>query len=139
MKDEKMTVINHDQLTQLVNAADVCCWESPNAIHDQGKVDAIKASMDADPDRYIWDGPPLIADVDCQRLLTGSHRQAALQALHEQTGVDGWGIPVIDIADLTDEDTCRSRVQSGEDYFAVVCDLMQSRDDLEQLGWDIEA
>lgn len=86
-------------------AESIIHWATIHPVLNQAHVEAVADSMDSNPDHWVWDGPPLVADIDAGQLYSGVHRQAALRLLHERDGIDGWDIPVVDIWDLIDHAT----------------------------------
>ena len=119
-------------------AAAVISWEPPHDITDPDRVQAIFDSMDSDPDEAVWQGPPLVADTACDRLLTGTHRQAAIHRMVTEYGLHTWAIPVVDIYDLVDPDEVDARCEAGETWDNVVMDLMAHHPRAAEVGWDRE-
>lgn len=117
----------------------VACWEAPHAVTDPDKVDDIAASMDSNPDEWVWDGPPLVADVEAGRLYSGVHRQAALQLLAREGGdLNGWAIPVVDLWDLIDEDAVDDRTADDDWDDAVAAEMATlDRATRDAIGWDV--
>lgn len=120
--------------TASIPAETVIWWEPVNAV-ETDRVDAIFASMDSDPDQPVWDGPPLIADIDGRILYTGSHRQAAVKRMLDTYSL-AWEIPVVDLWDLIDQAEVSARTQDGEDWDEVVNELMTHHPAADELGWD---
>jgi hypothetical protein len=134
------------QLTvTLVDAHAITVWDAPHGVREPEKVQSLAAAMDADPDKWIWTGPPLVADIDAGRLYTGTHRQAALQQLDRApnggTGeLAGWQIPVIRIWDLLDYDKVEARrdedsLLTQDDAIAVEMTTLAA-ELLAEIGWD---
>lgn len=138
-KEEPEVAETIAHLIEYVDGQAVACWHPPHEVRNPDLVDSIYESMDSDPTKFVWDGPPLVADINAGQLYTGTHRQAAIQRITETYG-PSWSVPVIDLWAIIDIDevTDRTGPGGGEDWDTVVFELVTASGCSEAIGWDRE-
>lgn len=116
---EQRAITSTTHESQLMLDTAVVSWEPIDLASDDQHIRELATAM-RPGDAYLWDGPPLVADIAGEQLYTGSHRQAALRGLLAAHGSGGSWIPVVDIWTLINQAETFSRSQRGETWWDVI-------------------